>query len=67
MFKLFFKRRRLAEFNRGFDWAAGQLFRGATPEQLEWDVEMCFESTEFDKGVKELIRRWRKLFCSDTG
>jgi hypothetical protein len=67
MFKRFFERRRKAEFDRGFEWAAGRLLKGTPSELIEFDIELAFETAHFDRGMQEAVRRWRKLFCSDTG
>lgn len=47
-----------AEFERGFDWAAGQLLRGKEPEELERDLDFTFDSTSFDYGASQALHTW---------
>lgn len=54
-------RRAAALFNRGFDYAAGQLLRGRKPEELEHEADNPFERNAFDAGMQHALRGWRIL------
>jgi predicted component of type VI protein secretion system len=54
--------RAVAEHQRGYDWAAGQLLRGdASVEQIEAYVDgpLAFDHiTEFDDGARAACMAW---------
>lgn len=53
---------------RGFDWAAGQLLRGAPVAELEAQIAFV-DFTSFDQGIVDAIARWDRasIATSDQG
>lgn len=47
-----------AEFERGFNWMAGELLRGKEPETLERNLDFTFDSTSFDYGASSALNSW---------
>lgn len=46
-------------FERGYDYAAGQLLRGVSPEALEQQqADNLVDRNKFDAGVSEALRDW---------
>lgn len=50
-----------AAYRRGFDFAAGELLRGADPEAFEAEMDaLMFESTQFDEGITAALAVWNQ-------
>lgn len=58
------KARRLAEFRKGFEYAAGRLLEGTDPELVTCDLEVLspYACTGFDDGAAAAIVRWSEQF-----
>lgn len=52
------QRKELSE--RGYDFAAGALLRGTSPESLEALTDNCFDRNEFDAGITDALRDWAR-------
>lgn len=46
------------DYERGWDWAAGALLKGAAPEVIEWETDGDFR-TSFDYGAEAAVSVWR--------
>ena len=57
-----YRRRRLAlaDFNRGYDYAAGRLLRGIPPPIIEVYFDEEEPLSDFDKGALEAIAAWER-------
>lgn len=53
--------RSLARFNRGYDWTAGELLRGADPDALALLTDSMFDRDEFDMGAEQALRDWATI------
>lgn len=55
------ERREREAFNRGFDWASGEMNRGRSPDWVaqEMAAGFFFDPTAFDYGAKAAIEAWR--------
>ena len=66
IFKQFFDRRiahrRRVQFQKGFDFAAGELLRGTTPEQIDAYNDVCPFESGFDDGVIAAVAQWHQQF-----
>lgn len=66
MFKWWKARKARAQqqlFDRGFDYAAGELLRGKQPQELEDHVDgahMFEDANEFDDGIVAALVAWRQ-------
>jgi hypothetical protein len=51
-----------AAYQRGFDYAAGELLRGVDPEafELEVDARAMFDATQFDEGITAALAVWNQ-------
>lgn len=64
--KLRAERKKRAEHERGYAYAAGELLHsdGAAQERLEYEVDASYHysnTTEFDHGITHALNDWRKL------
>ena len=50
------QRKELSE--RGYNYAAGALLRGVSPEVLEQQADAIFDRNEFDAGITEALGDW---------
>lgn len=54
--------RAASRYASGYDWAAGRMLKGATPDALEREHQgMIWEHDEFDRGIQDAIATWRKM------
>jgi hypothetical protein len=61
-FDRWWKQWRRRVWRRGYDCAAGELLRGASPRCIEGLYDLCdIEGGEYAEGIREAIADWNRL------
>lgn len=59
------ERRERQHFVDGFNYAAGELLRGAEPEAVEQTADVLFNPTQFDAGITAALVAWQNLLADE--